>query len=146
MTDTVNDALSVASKRDEKLVSSMVKIFEAAQASAVFTEPVVNGNYTVISACEVAAGGGFGSGQGVGASTEQTGEASQPQSQPGSGAGGGVGGGGFSRGRPIAVIVVGPEGVTIKPILDVTRVALAAIGLWSSLIAIFRKRAKSGQR
>ena len=137
MTDTVSDALSVTSKRDEKLVSSMEKIFEAAQASAVFTEPVVNGNYTIISACEVAAGGGFGSGQGIGASTDQTEQTSQ--SQPGSGAGGGVGGGGFSRGRPIAVIVVGPEGVTIKPILDVTRVALAGIGLWSSIIAMFRK-------
>ena len=145
MTDTLNDALSLASKRDQQLASSMEKIFEAAQASAVFTEPVINGNYTVISACEVAAGGGFGSGMGVGATTEQTGEASQSQSQPASGVGGGIGGGGFSRGRPIAVIVVGPEGVTIKPILDITRVALAGIGLWSGVVAIFRKMANSGK-
>ena len=146
MTDTVNDALAEASKRDQHLASSMEKIFAAAHADAVFTEPVVNGNYTVISACEVAAVGGFGSGLGVGATTEQAGEASQAQSQPASGAGGGIGGGGFSRGRPIAVIVVGPEGVTIKPILDITRVALAGIGLWSSVITMFRKRAKSGKR
>jgi uncharacterized spore protein YtfJ len=149
MTDTLSDALSLASQRDQQLTSSMEKIFEAAQASAVFTEPVVNGNYTVICACEVVAAGGFGSGLGVGVGTatgqtgEQAGEASQSQSQPTNGAGGGIGAGGFSRGRPIAAIVVGPDGVTIKPIIDVTSVALAGIGLWSGVVAIFRKRAKS---
>ncbi|HET9918890.1 MAG TPA: hypothetical protein VFQ30_03540 [Ktedonobacteraceae bacterium] len=139
MKNTVSDVLAATSERDQQLTRSMEKIFSAAHASSVFSEPVTNGGYTVITACEVAAGGGFGSGQGNGTGPEQVGEGSQ--SQLTSGGGGGIGGGGFSRGRPIAAIIVGPEGVTIRPILDLTRIALAGIGLWSSVLVLFRKAA-----
>jgi hypothetical protein len=42
------------------------RIFGAARASAVYSAPVTAGAYTVITASEVTAGGGFGSGQGRG--------------------------------------------------------------------------------
>jgi hypothetical protein len=42
------------------------KIFAAAQPGAVFGPPIVCGEYTVITASEVGAGGGFGSGRGTG--------------------------------------------------------------------------------
>ena len=57
------------------------KILGAARASAVFSEPVTTGAYTIVTASEVTAGGGFGSGYGS--------DAAHPAS-----AGGGSGGGG----------------------------------------------------
>lgn len=101
-------------------------IYSAAQANAVFAEPVVAGPYTVITASEVAAGGGFGFGQGMGPGV------SSGEAAPG---GGGGGGGGGSMGRPVAVITIGPDGVTVKPILDVTKIALAGATTWAAMAA-----------
>ncbi len=42
-------------------------------------------------------------------------EASQPQSQQISPGEGGMGGGGGSSGRPVAIIIIGPDGITISP-------------------------------
>jgi uncharacterized spore protein YtfJ len=140
MIETTNEVLSLVSKRDQQLAASMERLFSAAQASAVFSEPVVSGNYTVITACEVSAGGGFGSGMGLGfgsAAREQSGETSQ--SQPANGTGGGFGAGGGSRGRPVAAIVIGPDGVNVKPILDVTRVALGGIAFAGSIVVMLRR-------
>jgi uncharacterized spore protein YtfJ len=107
------------------------RIFGAAQASAVYSAPVTTGAYTVIAASEVTAGGGFGSGQGSG---------------PPEGSGGGMGGGGGSSGRPVAVIVVGPDGVQVKPIFDVTKFGLAVLTAWAAmLVNVMRlKRATQG--
>lgn len=136
MMDATNQALSSSDKRDQQLISSMEKIFSAARANAVFSEPVISGNYTVITASEVGAGGGFGSGTGFGPAEKQTGEESQSQQASG---GGGVGGGGASRGRPVAAIIIGPDGVTVQPILDVTRVALSGIAFAVRIVAMLRK-------
>jgi uncharacterized spore protein YtfJ len=136
MIDATNEVLSLTEKRDQQLISSMEKLFSAAQAKAVFGEPVVSGNYTVITASEVGAGGGFGTGMGFGPPEKQAGEASQSQKASG---GGGVGGGGASRGRPVAAIIVGPDGVTVQPVLDVTKVALSGIAFAGTIVAMLRK-------
>ncbi|MEO8955231.1 MAG: hypothetical protein ABI465_11760 [Ktedonobacteraceae bacterium] len=136
MIDNSNEVLSSASKRDQQLTSSMEKIFSAAQVNAVFSEPVVCGNYTVITASEVSAGGGFGSGMGIGPTGRQSGEASQAQEANG---GGGIGAGGTSRGRPVAAIVIGPDGVKVQPVIDVTKVALSGIAFAVSIVALLRK-------
>ena len=101
MIATTNEVLSFSEKRDQQLISSMEKLFSAAQAKAVFGEPVVSGNYTVITASEVSAAGGFGSGMGFGPTEKQSGEVSQSQKASG---GGGVGADGRSRAR-----LPGPE-------------------------------------
>lgn len=119
----------------------MEKLFVAAQPGAVFGAPVVSGDYTVITASEVGAGGGFGSGRGTGfaASARATEAASSPQ-----GEGGGMGGGGGASGRPIAVIVIGPNGVEVKPIFDATKLTLTAItALGAMLMALARQRSKA---
>ena len=136
MIDTTNEVLALTEKRDQQLISSMEKLFSAARANAVFSEPVVSGNYTVITACEVTAGGGFGSGMGFGPPEKQSGEASQSQKASG---GGGVGAGGASSGRLVAAIIVGPDGVSVQPILDVTKVALAGIAFAGSIVVMLRK-------
>jgi uncharacterized spore protein YtfJ len=39
----------------------------------------------------------------------------------------GLGGGGGSQGRPVAAIILTPDGVQVRPIVDVTRVAFAGM-------------------
>jgi hypothetical protein len=50
-----------------------------------------------------------------------------------------MGGGGGSSGRPVAIIIIGPEGVSVKPILDITKVVLAGIPVWIAMLTMFRK-------
>ncbi len=136
MIDTMSNMITWAQKRDEK-------IFAAAQPGAVYGEPVTAGNYTVITASEIAAGGGFGSALGFGSSTtppKQQGETSQPRGQPGNG--GGLGGGGGSSGRPVAIIIIGPDGVTVKPVVDVTKIALASVTALGTMVIVLRRMRK----
>jgi uncharacterized spore protein YtfJ len=89
---------------------------ETARADAVFGEPVERGDSIVIPCSEVFVGMGFGMGMGGGGDQQQ-----------GHGSGGGAGAGGTSRGRPIAAIIISPEGVRVEPIVDVTKVVLASL-------------------
>ena len=41
--------------------------------------------------------------------------------QPGEGYGVGGGGGGYTFARPVAAITIGPDGVTVEPIVDATK-------------------------
>ena len=121
------------------------KIFGAAQPGTVFSAPVVSGNYTIITASEVMAGGAFGSGFGSGSvpATASAVQSEAPGSQDGTGSGGGGGGGGGSSGRPVAAIIIGPDGVKIEPIVDATKIALAAIGAWLSIALLLARRARA---
>jgi uncharacterized spore protein YtfJ len=56
-----------------------------------------------------------------------------------------MGGGGGSSGRPVAVIVIGPDGVTIKPIFDATKLALAAITTTGAMLAVLRRVRKASK-
>jgi uncharacterized spore protein YtfJ len=90
----------------------------AAEPNAVFGAPIEQGAYTLITCSEV--GGGLGAGFGGGA--DETGS---------TGSGGGGGGGSF--GRPVAVIVVGPNGVEVEPVFDMTKVGIAALAALGAL-------------
>ncbi len=147
MIDTTSDALSLVDKREQQLSKVLEKVYAAAQPGAVFGEPVRAGNYTVITASEVTAGGGFGWGFGpvIQPQKKQTGEeVSQPQSQQTSS--GGIGGGGGSSGRPVAIIIIGPEKVTVQPVVDVTKIALAGLAAWGTIVTIVRRARKGGKR
>ena len=110
-------------------------IFAAAQPGAVFGPPVVSGVYTVITASEVVAGGGFGSGWGKGGSAHAASDTT---------GGGGAGGGGGANARPVAAIVIGPDGVAVRPIFDVTKLTLAGLTAGGALLAAYlRLRAKA---
>ncbi|HEY8885068.1 MAG TPA: hypothetical protein VIO35_07130, partial [Chloroflexota bacterium] len=60
------------------------------------------------------------------------------------GGGGGMGGGGGSMGRPIAVIVIGPDGVEVKPIVDRTKLVIAVVTSTMAAIAAYRNFRKQG--
>jgi uncharacterized spore protein YtfJ len=148
MTDT-GDA-SLTDRAGEQVPKTLEKIFAAAQPGAIFGQPVDAGGYTLITAAEVTSGGGFGVGSGRGlvpkpdAKESPPAEAAPPASTLSIG-GGGFGGGGGSMGRPVAVIAIGPNGVTVRPVVDVTKVALAALTASAAMLGLRRAVRKAGK-
>ncbi len=105
------------------------RLFDVAHTDAVFSKPVTQGEYSVITASEVmiSMGAGFGGGSQTGGAGEETAESST------SGYGGGGGGGGLSLGRPVAAISIGPDGLHVEPIVDPTKISIA---LFTTLAAM----------
>jgi len=119
----------------------MERLVSVADPSAVFAEPVQVGERTVITASEVSIGLGFGYGFGAGTAPESDVEgADQPQ---GSGYGGGGGGGGGANARPVAAIIVEPQGVRVEPIVDVTKLGLAFLTALASMFVMAGKIRKA---
>jgi uncharacterized spore protein YtfJ len=87
------------------------RLREVASPQSVFGEPVRNGETVVVPCAEVWAAMGMGGGGGN--ETDESGE--------------GAGSGGSARGRPVAAIVIDPDVVYVEPVLDLTKVALAAL-------------------
>jgi len=116
----------------EKALSQLVT---TARADAVFGQPVVSGDTTVISCSEIAIGMGMGSGSG-------------PVDEKGNPTGGGSGGGGGARGRPVAAIVITKEGVRVEPIFDLTKIVLASLTtgafilLWLGRLSLMKRSAR----
>lgn len=114
----------------------MERILAPAQPGAVFSAPVTAGDYLVITASEVIAGGGFGEG-----GAQESGQ--KDQERPPARAGGGGGGGGAT-GRPVAAIVISPAGVSVRPIVDVTKLGLVLLTTAAAMLAVWGKiRAQS---
>lgn len=109
------DGFTAAAVRSTDQAAGVIgRLFDVAQPNAIFGKPVVQGQYMVITASEVAVGMGIGFGVG-GDADEEGGDAG----------GGGGGGGGASMGRPVAAILIGPDGVRVEPIVDPTKIAIA---------------------
>jgi uncharacterized spore protein YtfJ len=148
---TLDEAVSLVDRAGGQAATMLEKLFAAARPGAVYGQPVAAEQYTVITAAEVTSGGGFGVGMGLGpasradARSSPTGEAA-PGEGGQTGGGGGIGGGGGAIGRPVAIIAIGPEGVTIKPVMDVTKVALAGLTAWATMLGLLRARRRAGRR
>ena len=101
----------------EAVQETMDKFLAAASVNAVYSEPIQNGDTLIIPAAEILSGIGFGMGSGSG-----------PTESDGSQTGGGSGGGGGGRilSRPVAIIIADSTHVRIEPVVDVTKIALAA--------------------
>jgi uncharacterized spore protein YtfJ len=147
---TLEEAVTLIDKAREQAATMLEKIFAAAQPGAVYGQPVGAEGYTVITAAEVTSGGGFGMGMGLGppsrpGSRAPTAEAARPEDRQTGGAGG-LGGGGGSMGRPVAIIAIGPDGVRVKPVVDVTKVALAGLTAWATMLGLLRVRRRARNR
>ncbi|GAB4396623.1 MAG: hypothetical protein OHK0052_18100 [Anaerolineales bacterium] len=94
-----------------------------ADVSAVYGAPYTVGENTIIPAAEVLAGMGIGAGFGSGSDGD------------GDAGGGGGGGGGRTFSRPVAVIIANEHGVRVEPIVDVTKIALAALTAVGFMVA-----------
>jgi len=114
------------------------RVFKLMQPGKVFGEPVVSGEYTVITASELSMGGGFGMGKStfmMGNIAPKEGEevaTDAKNATPAFGMGGGGGGG--SSARPIALIVIGPDGAKVQPIFDLSKLVLSWMSMWGRLV------------
>ncbi|MFZ0546270.1 MAG: hypothetical protein WAM60_12570 [Candidatus Promineifilaceae bacterium] len=116
------------------------RLFDTAKPEAAFGKPVTQGEYTVITASEVSIGMGVGYGGGGG--TDQK----EAEKEASGGFGGGGGGGGMATARPIAAIEIGPEGVIVEPIVDVTKIALAFFTALGSMGLMFARMNKASKK
>jgi uncharacterized spore protein YtfJ len=98
----------------------MERLIAAADVSKVYAPAIEHGDRLLIPAAEVVAAAGFGMGSGTGDMGVRAGRARR-------GGGGGGGGGGKTFARSVAVVVSSPAGVEIRPVIDVTKIALAAL-------------------
>lgn len=93
------------------------RLYRAARPDVVFGQPIERGDTTIIPCLEVSLGMGMGGGSGSNPAADQvdrrTGE--------------GMGAGGGATGRPVAVIVMSRDNVRVQPIVDMTKVGLAAL-------------------
>lgn len=142
-------------KNQENSQQILEKFIETARPSSVFAAPLTAGEYTVITASEVYAGMGIGFGGGGGSgptdSEEPAGD-QPPAEQPaadlpaGSGVGYGGGGGGVTLGRPVAAITIGPDGVSVEPIVDATKIAIAFFTTIGAMALMFSRMAKMSRK
>jgi len=128
---TKNNSAALANAGESTAAAAQVmeKFLSAANVSAVYGTPIEHGGTLVIPSAEILSASGFGLGSG--------GEGNE------SGSGGG--GGGRVLSRPVAVIIAGPEGVRVEPVVDVTKIALAfftAVGFMASMA----RRMKNGPK
>jgi uncharacterized spore protein YtfJ len=114
---SVRRAVANASAPGALMRAVFERFFRNLAVSAVYGPPVKHGRRLVIPAAEIVAGFGFGFGGG----------GVEPAAVEGdTAAGSGGGGGGYSLARPVCIIVMTPEGVRQEPILDLTKLGLAA--------------------
>jgi len=114
---------------------TMSKLVDAADVTKVYGRPVKQGDVSVIPASENLTFMGFGVGAGGGTDGSENG---------GAGTGGGGGGGGRTLSRPVAIIVVSPEGAYVEHVMDPTKIAMAAITaagfMFGMMLRMGRKR------
>jgi uncharacterized spore protein YtfJ len=115
----------------DTIQATMDKFMATANVNAVYAEPVHEGDTTIITSSEVFAVLGFGVGEGSGKDEGGAG-----------GMGKGGGGGGRTFARPVAVIVATPEGVTVKPIIDTTKIGLAALTTLGFMFAMMGRMSR----
>ena len=116
------------------------RLVETARPESVFGNPVTQGEYTVVTAAEVSMGMGFGFGGGGAAAPKAEGS----ELEPNYGSGGGGGGGATS--RPVAAIEIGPQGVIVEPILDVTKIVLAFFTALGAMAVMMTRMMQAGSR
>ena len=123
-----DDAEELPMDRSLAQIEHSVDSFLAvADVGKVFATPIREGETTILPAAEVMTGMGFGHGYGRGKEGEDD--------EDHRGGGGGGGGGGHALARPVAVVVASPEGVRVEPVIDFTKIALAAITAGGFMLA-----------
>jgi uncharacterized spore protein YtfJ len=104
--------------------------------NAAYGAPIQTGDVILIPTAEVVSAMGFGLGYGGSEGAESA--ASQPASAGGSGGGGG----GWAASRPVAVVVATPTGVQIKPVIDTTKLAIAALTTAGFMVSVLVRMTK----
>jgi uncharacterized spore protein YtfJ len=113
MDDRLSEAAAKVNSQVDEMMSRM-------NTSAVFGEPIHQGDLTLIPVGSVMYG--FGSGQGYGRGKDEKAGEDAPM---GEGAGAGGGGGGIS--RPLGFIKIDASGAKWEPTMDMTRVSVGGM-------------------
>jgi len=118
----------------EVIQDTLGEFLQVGSVKAVYGEPIKEGETVIIPSAEVLAVMGFGVGSGYGKGRPEGMEEKEVEEETdteveftGEGGGGGGGGGGRILSRPAAVVIVSPEGVRVEPVVDLTKIALAAL-------------------
>ena len=120
---------------DQQSANELIgKLFDVTRPEAVYSQPVTVGEHTIITASEYMAGMGVGYGSGGGTGPTPNGEETEA-----TGYGGGGGGGGTTMARPVATIIVGPNGVRVEPVVDVTKIAVTMFTALGAMAMALRK-------
>jgi uncharacterized spore protein YtfJ len=82
------------------------------------------GENSVITLNEIGSVFGYGFGGGKSANNEE---------------GGGGGGGGTTWSRPVAAVLITPNGVRVEPVVDVTKIAVTMFTTLAAIVLAFRK-------
>jgi uncharacterized spore protein YtfJ len=136
MSDNFGPFFTTSVQNQAEANAILEKLVNTARPEAAFSTPVTQGEYTVVTASEVFIGMGFGYGSGGGGDDP---EEAKAQGRPaGMGYGSGGGGGGTAAARPVATIIIGPDGVRVEPIVDVTKVALAFFTTLGTMFLMLR--------
>lgn len=117
--------------------ATLDRFLDAASVDMVFGEPIEYGNSLIIPSAELLAGLGFGVGTGSFSRPNEDLKAGEEQREDTKTSGSGGGGGGRILSRPVAVIVASPDGVVVKPVIDTTKIALAAITAAGFMFGVF---------
>jgi uncharacterized spore protein YtfJ len=151
MSSMQQDFVAAAKEQQAKSLEQLDRLLQASRPDAVFGKPITVGDSQILTASETFATVGFGFGVGGGEALEGAPEPREQRENEdeaesgGVGGGGGGGGGGLSLGRPVAVVRVDPLGVTVEPIVDVTKIALAAFTALGSMFLMFARMARKAQ-
>jgi uncharacterized spore protein YtfJ len=121
-------------KAIDMVQSSMENFIAVADVKRVYGQPVQHGETIIIPAAEVVAGMGFGAGYGAGGPDDAN------------GVGGGGGGGGKALARPVAVVIADDEGVRVEPVVDPTKIALAALTAAGFILSTLFKMVSMGRQ
>lgn len=111
----------------------IARFSQAARADACVGPVQTMDKHAVVPISTVSMQAGFGMGFGGGSDGSQ-----------GQGSGGGGGGGGRGSSRVIAIVDISDEGVSIRPVPDVTSIALALMALLGVAILATRGRPPAG--
>lgn len=114
------------------------RLLDTARPEAVFSAPVTAEGRTVIAAAEVLVGAGFGGGGGSGPTSEGQSE--------GENTGMGAGVGGFAQSRPVAVVIIDRDGVRVEPVVDVTKLGIAALTVFGSMFFFLARMLRGSKR
>ncbi len=147
MSERFKDIAVTAVKTQEQSKEVVEKLFAVTQPGAVYSEPVMDGDYTVITTSEVSVGMGFGYGVGGDSAPEPAQGQTESADEPGAdeGASGLGSRGGVSMERPVAVISIGPEGVRVEPVRDVTKMGLALLTTAGAMLMMLGKMRKASR-
>jgi uncharacterized spore protein YtfJ len=118
----------------QQMDSFIGRFGEAARAEACIGPVQTANGHTVVPLATVSLQAGFGMGFGGGGN---------PGAQ-GQGSGGGGGGGGRGSSRVVALVDISESGVNVRPVPDITTLALAMMALLGVAIIAGRSRAGAG--